>query len=116
MGPERIARASVRTKLLLLLIPIMAVMLGLMFVMSSSAAAFWILGGILIILTSAIIWFVLGGVLTTVYDVIDVCKAMSVDLMEAKNDLTARVREGQRSEKIFPHDEKAAFLNSQHPC
>ncbi|MFZ5563794.1 MAG: methyl-accepting chemotaxis protein [Thermodesulfobacteriota bacterium] len=106
MIPETIKRASVRTKLLLLVVPITVVMLVLMFAVSASAGAFWALGGIMIILISVAIWFVTGSMLDPVYEIIEICKNMSVDIFEAKNDLTVRVREINRSPKDHLHDEK----------
>ena len=106
MLPETIKRASVRTKLLLLVVPITVIMLVLMFVMSGSAGAFWALGGIMIILISVVIWVVVGGMLGPVYEIVNICRDMSVDIFEARSDLTARVRETDRSGRDYVHDEK----------
>ncbi|MDY6904977.1 MAG: methyl-accepting chemotaxis protein [Thermodesulfobacteriota bacterium] len=106
MLPERLKRASVRTKLLMSMIVITLVMLLLMYQVSASAVAFWLLGTIMLILLCVVTWVIVGGLLQPVAEITHIGKQMAIDLYEERNDLTARVREFGRTGREYRHDER----------
>ena len=106
MLSEKIKRAGVRQKLLAAVIAISLVLLLLMANVRGSIVAFWIVGIMLIVSLCLVIWFILGELLGPIQDIIKIGKQVSVDVMVEKSDLTARVRETDRSDVVHEHDEK----------
>ncbi|MFP4039522.1 MAG: methyl-accepting chemotaxis protein [Desulfosudaceae bacterium] len=77
-----------------------------MFFVRMSGTSFWAVGVLLLLTLVAAIWIILGRLLSTVNEIIEIGRKISVDLYEQKNDLTARVRETHRSDREYRHDEK----------